>query len=192
MSLVDPEYAEEFAVVSAWLAALVPWSLTYHDSGPLGSVLIAIRLPVAELQLRGASTITIDGEKVDVASKMAQVYPGVKVGGDLFVTTPPTSALFYDKLTLVWGSLFWTLGGLLVLAAVVLAFALYLREDAVTDRVPVGPVRAMGWLLAGATVALVGTTVLYFLARGHVGVPVPVGVVVTGILAAVLLGFDRD
>ncbi len=192
MSLVDPEYAEEFAVVSAWLAALVPWSLSYHDSGPLQSVLIAIRLPVAEVQLRGASNVTINGDPKDVEALMAQVYPGAKVGGDLFVTTPPTSALFYDKLALVWGSLFWTLGGLLVVGAVALSFGLYLREDAVTERIPVDPVRAMGWLLGGATVALVGATVLFFLARGLVGVPVPVGVVVTGILAGVLLGFDRN
>lgn len=192
MSWVDPEYAEEFAVVSGWLAALVPWSLTYHGGGPLGSVLIAIRLPLAEFQLRGASDVTVDGDVVDTAALMAETYPGTKVGGDLFVTTPPTAASFYDKLTLVWGSLFWTLGGLLVLGAVVLAFAMYLREDAVTERLPLDPVQAMGWLLAGAAVALAGATVLYFLARGLIGVPVPVGVVVTAILASVLLGFERN
>ncbi|MHB9286023.1 hypothetical protein ACKVMT_03170 [Halobacteriales archaeon Cl-PHB] len=192
MSWVDPEYAEEFAVVSGWLAALVPWSLTYHGGGPLGSVLIAMRLPLVEFQLRGASTVTIDGDPVDTAALMAETYPGTKIGGDLFVTSPPTAASFYDKLPLVWGSLFWTLGGLLVLGAVVLAFALYLREAAVTERLPLDPVPAMGWLLAGATVALAGAIVCYFLARGLVGIPVPVGVVVTGILAGVLLGFDRD
>ena len=44
MVWVRSEYAEELAVVSAWLMALLPWSLTYGR--PMGGRYVAIRFPL--------------------------------------------------------------------------------------------------------------------------------------------------
>lgn len=190
MALVDPEYAEEFAVVSAWLAALVPWSVSYHGAGPLGSVLIAVRVPFLELQMRGASEVTLEGQRLPVEDALAQAYPGTHVWGDLFVTTPVTAAEFYVQSPLIWGSRLWALAAVFVLGATVLSVALY-REVDLSGHLPVDPVRAMGGLLAGSTLCLAGATVSYARASETVGYPVPVGVVVVGVLAAVLLRIDR-
>lgn len=190
MAWVDPDYAEEFAVVSAWLAALVPWSATYHSMPERASLLVAARFPVAEFQMRGTD-IVVDGEQIAAESILAQLLPGMHVAGDLYVTTPATAAGFYTDGALVWGSYLWTAGAVLVALAVALSVGLYRESDALSV-LPVDPVRAMGGLLATTALALGVASVLYFQARETVGIPVPVGVVLAGVLAAVLLRIERS
>ena len=96
MPWVKSEYAPELAVLSAWIAALVPWSVTVHTAAPLGSVLFAIRFPLAEIQVRAASTVTVDGQTVRVTDVLDQVYPGVGVWGDAYLADPISAAATYE------------------------------------------------------------------------------------------------
>jgi hypothetical protein len=188
---VRSEYASELAVLSAWLAALVPWNVAYHARAPLDSTVFFVRFALVELQLRAASEIVVDGEALDVDAALATQYPGTELVGDFFLTTPPTSALFYGSSGLGTAGWIWSLASLCFLAALALSLALYVREDAVRARLPVSEVRLMGVLLAVGALGTAAATVLYYTRREIVGVPIPVGVVVVGILAAVLLRTER-
>lgn len=191
MAWVKSEYAAELAVLSAWIAALVPWSVTVHPGGPLGSWLFFIRFPIAELQVRAASQITVDGEEAPVAELLADVYPGWQVYGNAFVADPVSSAMTYGIDALQAGSVAWAVGAVLVVCAVLLGLAMYADEEGTARRLPVDEVRVMGALLGAATLSFAVATVLYYQGRDVVGVPVPVGVLVVGALAAILLRVDR-
>jgi hypothetical protein len=191
MPWVKSEVAGELAVVSAWIAALVPWSGTIHTGGPLGSWLFMIRFPLAELQVRVASTVSIDGQEVPVQQVLAQVYPGWHVWNDLYLVDPVSAALGYEAATLQFGSLAWALGTLFVLAALVLSFAMYFEEEATADRLPVDAVRLMGAILGLGSVCFLAATVLYYRASDVVGTPIPIGAVVVGALAVALVRAER-
>lgn len=191
MPWVKSEYAAELAVLSAWIAALAPWSVTVHTQGPLGSLLFAIRFPLAELQVRVASTVTVDGQAVQVTDLLDQIYPGVGVWGDAYLADPISAAITYERTALQVGSVAWALGAVLIGLAVLLSLAMY-RDEAATARwLPADQVRVMGGLLAAGTVAFAAASVLYYLGRDVVGVPIPVGVVLVGALAVSLLRVDR-
>ena len=191
MAWVKAEYAGELAVVAAWVAALTPWSLTLQPKGPLGSILFMVRWPVGELQVRLASTVTIDGAEVAVSAVLAEAYPGVRVLGPVFVADPLSATAFYGVPVLAYGGWGWVLGGLAVLVAVGLSVALYRDESGTTDRLPVDPVRGMAALLAVATVGFAAATVGVWFGPPRVGVPIPVGVVVVGALSGVLARVER-
>jgi hypothetical protein len=191
MPWVKSEYAPELAVLSAWIAALVPWSVTVHTAAPLGSVLFAIRFPLAEIQVRAASTVTVDGQTVRVTDVLDQVYPGVGVWGDAYLADPISAAATYDPVALQVGSAAWALGAVLIALAVVLGIAMYRDEAATARRLPYDEVRVMGGLLAGASLAFAAASALYYLGRDVVGVPVPIGVLLVGALAVALLRIDR-
>ncbi len=191
MPWVKSEVAGELAVVSAWIAALVPWSATVHTGGPLGSWLFMLRFPLAELQIRIASSVTIDGQDVPVEQLLAQVYPGWQVWNDVYVVDPITASLGYTQGTLQLGSLAWALGAVVVAVAVLLSVAMYIDEEGTAQRLPVDEVHLMGAILGVATVCFLAATVLYYRAPDVVGVPVPVGVAVVGALAVALLRAER-
>jgi len=191
MPWVKSEYAPELAVLSAWVAALVPWSVTVHTNAPLGSVLFAIRFPLAEIQVRAASTVTVDGQAVRVTDVLDQVYPGVGVWGDAYLADPISAAATYERVALQVGSAAWALGAVLIALAVVLGVAMYRDEAATARRLPYDEVRVMGGLLAGASLAFAAASGLYYLGRDVVGVPVPIGVLLVGALAVALLRIDR-
>ena len=141
---VRSEYASELAVLSAWLAALVPWNVAYHARAPVDSTIFFVRFALVELQLRAASEIVVDGEPLDVDAALAAQYPGTGLVGDFFLTTPPTSALFYGPGGLGTAGWVWSLAAACFLGALVLSLALYLREDEVRTRLPVSEVRPSG------------------------------------------------
>lgn len=215
---VRSEYANELAVLSAWLAVLMPWNVTRHERTDnlslLGGLLNAdaeskitfIRFPFLEIQLRragGADPSDVQNGSIENGSTAAQrvreadtgeildaAYAGTNVVGDVFVTTPPTSAGFYDG-TLWQASLLWTGAAVAFGCAFALSLALYVREDSVVQRLPVSAVRLMGALLGVGALGTGGASALYFLERDVVGFPVPAGVVVVAVLAVVLLQTER-
>lgn len=192
MAWVKAEYAGELAVVSAWIAALTPWSLTFNPNAPAGSWMFVVRLSVLELQIRLPTVIREGGDVIgSAASALAATYPGVGLFWSAFVTDPVSAALFYEDQSLVLGSVAWALGALVVVLAVALSIWLYRDEAAVRETLPYDEVRTMGVLLAAATALFGVATVAYFLGRDVVGVPVPLGVVVVGALAATLLRIER-
>jgi len=184
---VRSEYANELAVLSAWLAVLLPWSGAAHTEteADLESSILFLRFPFVELQFRNPAVVELDGVTAEVDT-LENTYPGTEVAGNLFVTTPPSSLASYEG-ALWQASLLWAVAAVGFALALSLSLALYLREDRVVEVLPVTPVRLMGALLGVGAVGTAGASVLHYAARDTVGVPIPAGVLVVAALAAVLL-----
>lgn len=193
MAWVRSEYAGEFAVISAWIAMVLPWNIVYHPSvptNPLESSIAIVRLSIVEIQFRFPAVIEINGETSSAAGVLDQLFAGTHLVSDAFVATPPGAISHYDGY-LQLGSVAWMLGALALLCSFAVSVAFYLREDALLERSPADPVRLIGGLLAVATVATAAASVLYFLERNVAGIPIPIGVVVMGALATALLRVER-
>lgn len=193
MAWVRSEYAGEFAVISAWLSMVLPWNIVYHPSvptDPLASKMAIIRLPLAEVQFRFPAVVEINGETSSASAILEQMYPGFRLFGEVFLTTPVGASGHYDGY-LQLGSYAWAVGALAVAAAFVVSIALYLREETVEAKLPADPVRLIGGLLGVATLALAAASVLYFFDRDLGGIPIPVGVLIMGALSVALLRVER-
>lgn len=201
---VRSEYATELAVLSAWVALLVPWSVSSHEqsvSTPLTdgeAGVLFFRFPLFELQFRDdqivSDSLTGPAVGVDISGELGALYPGTELFGDLFVTTAPTSAAFFSEVhgaTLQQAALLWTAGSVAFGLALLLSVALSVREEPVVALLPVDPVRLMGGLLGAGALCIAGTTALHYTQRDVVGFPVPVGVVVIGLLALMLLRTEQ-
>jgi hypothetical protein len=168
MAWVRSEYAGELAVVAAWLAALLPWNMTYTSiPGTEGSALY-LRFPFLQVRyilgLKLADRLTVD-------------HP---IGALELVTGAP-EILYY----------LWIAGAVVVLLAVLLSFVMYADEAAVERRLPVHPVRVMGALLGAAGLVLTTATAAIVTSGDFGGgIPIPVGLVVLFLLAGVLLRAD--
>ncbi len=113
---------------------------------------------------------------------------------ELFVTTAPTSVALSSELhgvTLQQAVLLWTAGSVAFGLALLLSVALPVREESVVALLPVDPVRLMGGLLGAGTLCVAGATALPYTQRDVVGFPVPVGVVVIGLLALMLFRTEQ-
>lgn len=161
---VRSEYAGELAVLSAWIAALLPWSVTATRA--LGGSLLLVRFPLFEVQYRIGLPL---GRAVDVVDPLSAAS----------AQTGTTAATGYDV---------WTAGALVVAAALSLSLAYYAAEERL-EAAPLDPVRTMGLLLLGGSVLLGAATVSLF--GGFPGLTVPVGVPLTAVLGVVLLLADR-
>jgi hypothetical protein len=197
---VKAKYANELAVLSAWLAALLPWTVTYSGQGrgPLGSTLILVRTGVLEVQFVQAlpREVVVDGQAQrleNLREVLAAVgISGLRLSEGVWASTPIASALAQSgnpeagvrNAALVGGA-----GGALILAAVGISLLLYAREQWVESLFD--PVRLIGTLLGGATAAF-AVAAVYRWQSSIPGVPIPVGLVVIGVLAAMLLTVDRS
>lgn len=187
---VRSEYANELAVLSAWLALFVPWSgathTEVHTSGLEGDI-IFIRFPFFELQFRTPAFVEDANQGiVQELGMLESTYPGAELFGNTFVTTPLSSVQFYDA-TLRQASLLWLVAAIGFALALLLSLALYTREERVVETLPVSPVRLMGALLGVGALGTAGASYFHYAARDTVGFPIPAGVVVVAVLAAVLL-----
>jgi len=189
---VRSEYANELAVLSAWLAVFLPWSGATHTQrgtvlgAEVESDIVFLRFPLVELQFRSPAVIRSGEERIQADAPLDAAYSGTELFGDIYLTTPPSSVLFYDS-TLRQASLLWTAGAIGFALAFLLSLALYIREDRVVAALPVSAVQFMGALLGVGALGTAGASALHFVARDTVGFPVPVGVLVVAVLAAVLL-----
>lgn len=184
---VRSEYANELAVLSAWLAVVVPWSGARHTETEAGlaSEVTFLRFPLLELQFRDPAVIEVDGDRQEVGI-LADSYPGTELFGNVFVTSPVSSLGFYSGT--LWGAtLLWAVAALAIGLAFAFSLALYTREERVAAALPVSPVRLMGGLLAVGALGAAGASGLHYLARDTVGFPIPAGVLVIAGLAAMLL-----
>ncbi len=180
------KYANELAVLSAWVAVVVPWNISRQSSisTPFGEgefSMLSLQLPLFELQFRDELAV-IDDAGFDVSAELS----GTELAGNVFITSGPTSAAFYDG-TLQYASLLWTVASVALAVAFVLSLLLYFREERVEQALPRHPVHVMGGLFAVGAVGTAGASVLYVFERDVVGVPIPIGVLVIGALAVVLL-----
>jgi len=178
MVWVRSEYAGELGVLLTWLSAVVPWNVTYSPLGPDGGVLF-LRFPF--FQVRYTRGVTLPPELYnDVA-----LTPNLLVNDVLSVVAVPRKPTTGAVAT---AFPVWLAGSALVLAAVAVSVAYYLREE----RVETGPVDPVS--LLGALLALSGVTFLYanyLLTRSFPGVPVPFGALLVGGFGALLLSAER-
>jgi uncharacterized protein (TIGR04206 family) len=169
MTWVNSEYAGELAVLSAWLAALLPWSVTVRSGTLLGenASLVVVRFPVAMFQF-------LFGPEVQGFDSLVPVWAAPGFTGSEAVATAYT---------------LWLTGGALVGLAVALSAIYYARDERLEARSPVDPVRLMGALLLPAGVLLFAAAVLLFRAQG--GVTVPIGAALVPVLGGLLLVVER-
>lgn len=174
---VKSEYAGELAVLSAWLAALVPWNVTYSTFGDLGSMLF-VRFPLFQVQFERLT--------IDLGGEFRQ--SGVQVVDGVWVADPWSALQFYASGATGTANAAWFAGGVVVGLALLLSVAMYVNEERV-EAGPVDPVRAMGALLGLGSLLLAASTYLFW--QVVPGVPIPVGVVVLLVLSATLLTVER-
>lgn len=165
MVWVKSEYAGELAVLSAWATFLLPWSFTFAQLPP-GQVVIIRFVP---LQLQFLFNFSLG----DLERPLLAVWevPGFQT------STGNTVAAWL-----------WVAAAALLLAAVALSVAYYLREERV-ESMRVDPVRLMGGLLTAAGVATAVATVVLW--RYQTGLTVPVGVFFQLFLGVTLLRVER-
>jgi len=164
MVWVRSEYAGELAVLSAWVAALLPWNIMYNPNiEGLGGSTLFIRWPF--LQIRYIFDVEI-AEAVSVS---------LPTGALDLVTGPVTLA--YEL---------WLAGAVLFALAVLLSVVMYVVDGLVEQAVPNRTVRRLGELLAGGSVVIAG--VVIFSGQGVLYVWLAATVLVTG---AVLFWLDQ-
>ena len=164
MAWVKSEYAGELAVLSTWLVAVAPWSVSVFGDGAITGVVFRF-LPFRLQYLYG---ISIPNELNFIWAWEAMRFP---------------------EYTGLAGTL-WTVG--LVVFAVAFGASLYYyrRESEFEDRLPIDPVRLFGGLLGVIGLLTLGGTVLLNLSGGFAGTTIPVGALVAPVLAGVLLTAD--
>jgi len=166
MVWVRSEYAGELAVLSAWLAALVPWNVTYSP-GVAGGSLLFVRFPFFQVRYTF----------------------GVPFARGVDLRDPLSAVAFQSGQSLQVAYETWVAGAGVLALAVLLSLAYYAREESVERGLPVDPVRLMGGLLGLAGVVFLAANVL--LTRGFPGVPLPVGALFCLVFGGVLLTVDR-
>ena len=178
MVWVKSEYAEELAVVSAWLSALIPWSISVAIGELQGGSLIEFHFPFL----------------------LVRVLLGVEVDAPNPLILLPWEAIgFYDTAPGPLPFAVWTVGAAVVGLAVLLSLAMYVFEDRFRASRR-DPVRIMGGLLLAAAVFhTVASGLLQFGALPIAGVPtdafpgllLPIGVVFQYAFAYTLLRVER-
>lgn len=164
MAWVKSEYAGPLAVLSTWLVALLPWSVTGFTRGEL--TLTAIRFPFFRVQyvfgvgLGDQNPFLWTWEIPDF-----QVAPELTTAGEIAIVGAAVYAL-----------------------ALGFSVAYYVAEDRV-ESLPIDPVRTLAAGIGLASVLFLASTALFV--RHHAGVTLPVGSVVALALAYVLLTVDR-
>lgn len=170
MVWVRSEYAGELAVLSAWIAALLPWNVTYSGDIPgfPGSILY-LRFPFFEIQYGWGTALE-------------------EANGFLFFTlytaarrqSGETVSLAYDL---------WIATALVLVLALGLSILYYLEEERV-EASRIDPVRSIGVLLLVAGAGFVGASYL-IVTRGIPGIPIPIGAVFMLVLGGILLSVER-
>ena len=169
---IDADYADEFAVVAAWLGVLVPWNITYFAPPGLGNFLF-VRFPL--FQVRYAFGNPISQAILLKSAPGALIY---QTGGSLFAEA-------YRA---------WVAGAIIFGIAVLLSLALYFGDDRLSA-LSTDFSRVMGWLILAAGIALTVSSYHLitpsFSGGGVVYIPIPLGLLGLFALAAILLFVER-
>ncbi|MFC7138839.1 hypothetical protein ACFQMA_03185 [Halosimplex aquaticum] len=166
MAWVDSEYAGELAVVSAWLSALLPWSLTVLSPSQSSEsfTFVIIRYTYFQFQFLLGSNLAVE------SFLWIADLPG-------FVTPQVRSAA-------------WAAVAAAALFALPLGFSIayYLAEERV-EGLPVDPVRVMGGLLAATAVVYGVATALLW--QHKAGLTLPVSPLFLAVFGVTLLRIER-
>lgn len=166
---VKSEYAGALAVVSTWLCALLPWSVTlFREELDPGLEVVGVWLrflPGRFLYLFG------------VGFSQQSPYRWVWEVPEFVATRGETVASY------VW------LVGTAVFAIAVLVSLLYYARESWVERWPVDPVRLLGGLLVLTGMVLATAVVILWRFQG--GIVVPVGVLFQLVFGVLLLQVER-
>lgn len=180
MVWVRSEYAGELAVLSTWVTALVPWSIHYAPlSG--GASLLYVRFPLLQVRY-------VFGLSLIRGSQVGLPVPAGVVDVEGFLVS---AIAFQDNPGLT--DAYWLWAGAAAVYLLALAVSLlYYRDEERVEGWRVDPVRLLGGLLVG-TAGLLGVAsyVAWTADRALPGVPVPIGVLIVGLLGGVLLTAER-
>lgn len=176
MAWVKSEYAGELAVVSAWIAALLPWYASYGPDAlreiaaeeGSGAVLF-VRWPFFQVRY-------VFGVPFADGTVSSTVFDATEIYGELGGVEAAYQA--------------WYVGAAVLALAVLLSVAMYADYERVEDALPAPSVRVMGGLLGLGGLCLTAATVLFARRADFEGIPVPVGLVVVLVLAGLLLRVD--
>jgi uncharacterized protein (TIGR04206 family) len=168
MAWVKSEYAGEFAVLSTWLVALLPWSTT-----------------VMTIQFRGTDATVV---VIRFLYFRLQYIFGISFGSQERPFLLFTDAVAFNPESLALASWLWVTGAVLSIAPVGLSIAYYGWEDRVDFLAPVDPVRLQGVLVGLVGLVLLTSTAEYMPVQN---VTVPVGALFALVFAFLLLTVDR-
>lgn len=168
MAWVKSEYAGEFAVLSTWLVALLPWSTTLMN-----------------IQFQGANATVV---VIRFLYFRLQYIFGISFGRQERPVLLFTDAVGFNPESLALASWLWVAGALLSVVPVGISVAYYASEQQVASRLPTDPVRLQGVLLGLVGVLLLGSTALIVPEQD---VTVPVGALFALVFAYLLLTVER-
>jgi len=166
---VRSEYAGELAVLSTWLTAFLPWSVSYisRSEGDLQFTVVNVRFVLFNIHY----------------------LFGIRIGQqrfrDLFQLFFQTPAYFPDNQT--QESWLWVAAAVFFLAMLALSIAYYAREDWLIEHSPVDPVRLFGGAFAVLGTAFGVATVMFYPHQ----LTVPVGTLLMWVFAVMLLRVER-
>jgi len=158
------KYAGELAVLSTWVSALLPWSISFDSQG--GISLVVVRWPLFLFQFVLGAELPGERPFQLLPTALARATGGIEQAYQL-----------------------WALGAIPFLVAFALSVVYYAREERVESDLPVDPVRLLGGLLLATGLVLGAATVL--LVQRYPGGAVPVGALFVLVLGAVLLRVER-
>lgn len=170
---IDADYADEFAVIAAWLGILVPWNITYFAPPEVGRFLF-VRFPLFHVRYAFGSPIS-----QAILVKSAPGALSYQAGGTLFSQA-------YR---------FWVAGAAIFGVAVILSLALFVYDERLSQ-LQVDLSRVMGWLLLATGIVLTVSTA--FLMSPNFGtsrlvyIPIPLGLLGLYALSAILLFVERQ
>jgi len=169
MPWVRSEYAGELAVLSVWLTALLPWSISYFSATIAGRTVTVINIRFLFFQLHYLFGISFDEQTLDDLVQFVYEVPD-------FV--PANQRLEAE---------IWLAGAAVFAVLLLLSFAYYAREETLAVRVPVDLVRLFGAAFAVLAVVFSVAVVMF---NPH-QVTVPVGTLFMWAFAVVLLRIER-
>lgn len=166
---VNPEYAREFAVLSAWLSLLLPWSLTYGTFPDSSATIFQMRFPYVMVQYVSGVPF-VEAFQLRFAHDLMALEQGNNQG-------------------LVIAAAAWLVGSALLTVAFALSLLLYGEADVLDDYRDIAPVRAMGVVLLLVAVAMTVSDV--FLWNHSPGTQIPVFTLFYYVFAVVLLAIEE-
>ena len=181
MVWVRSEYAGELAVLSTWVAALLPWNVHYSSIPGVGSILF-LRFPLFQVRYAFGSSL-LRGSQLGLP--LPSLPPLLDSSGFL------VSAMgFQDNADLSTAYWVWAVGAVVYLVALAVSIRYYRDEERV-EAWSVDPVTVLGGLLLAAAVLFGVASYFTWGETGLPGTPIPVGTLLVGLLGAVLLSADR-
>lgn len=163
---VRSEYAGELAVLSTWLCALLPWSLSYATLGDLRLFRIHF-LPLFVQYVLGI-------DLGDVEDPVVLVHEAPGFTADSAVTL---------------GYRLWGVAALVFAGCFAWSVLYYVHDERLEARSPLDPVRVSGGLLLASALPLTAAT--YYLGDGFSGITIPIGVAFMYLFGGLLLVVDR-